>query len=183
MEENSRYLEIAMSIRSTFVRIGAGVMLALIGAQASFAQRMEPLAASAHASATDATRRQSAESQVTNRHLVTWGGVGGGVIGGSAGLVGGFVAGATWGNIGACSGEDCGLGSAILAAAVGEAIGLAIGTHVGSSGRGKLAIAMLTSTVIGAAGVYVAVNAEGSAPVILAAVPVVQLLAVLALER
>jgi hypothetical protein len=157
-------------------------MLVVIGAHTSFAQRMEPVAASRSLS-TDDARRQSPENQGRRRALVTLGGVSGGVIGGGAGFVGGMLAGATWGSRSGCSGEDCGLGTAILGAALGEAIGLAVGTHLGSASRGDLLLATLTSTAIGAAGLLAAFNAEGSAPAILVAVPVVQMLAVLAIER
>lgn len=176
-------MEIAMSIHSMFARLSAAAMLVVIGAHTSFAQRMEPVAASSRSVSTDDSWRQSRENQDKSRPLVTLGGVSGGVIGGGAGFVGGLLAGATWGSRGGCSGEDCALGAAILGAAVGEAIGLAVGTHLGSASRGDLLLATLTSTAIGAAGILVAFNAEGSAPVILAAVPVVQLLAVLAIER
>jgi hypothetical protein len=172
-----------MSIRNTFARLSAAATLMLIGAHTSLAQRIEPVAASSRSVPTDGmSRRQSTENQGRSRPLVTLGGVSGGVIGGGAGFLGGMLAGATLGSRG-CSGEDCGLGTAILGAALGEAIGLAVGTHLGSASRGDLLLATLTSTAIGAAGLVAAFSAEGSASTILVAVPVVQLLAVLAIER
>jgi hypothetical protein len=86
-------------------------------------------------------------------------------------------------NRGTCSGEDCGLASFIIGGAIGESIGLAVGTHYGSRGRGNVALAALASTAIGAAGLAGAFAAERAAPVILIAVPIVQLAVTLAMER
>jgi hypothetical protein len=158
-------------------------MLVLTVTHTSFAQRVEPMAASSRALSTEGPFRQSEASQTPNRSANASGGVAGGIVGGGAGLLGGVWAGVTLANYKRCSGEDCGLEHAIIGAVVGEAVGLAVGAHYGARGRGHLAVQLLTSTAISVAGIYAAVSAERSAPVILAAVPVVQLAALLAMER
>jgi hypothetical protein len=172
-----------MSIRSIFARISAGTMLVVTAAHTSFAQQMEPAAASSRMLSTESSFTPSAVSQVTTRPVNMWGGVAGGVLGGGAGFFGGMMLGASEISRRNCTGEDCGLANAIIGSMVGESVGLALGAHYGSRGRGNLAIQMLTSTAIGAAGFYSAWYAEGAAPIILGAVPVVQLLAVMAMEK
>ena len=176
-------MEIAMSIRSTFARLSAAAMLVLVGVHTSFAQRIEPVAAIWRSASTDATSRQSAQIEATKGPLLTWGGVGGGIVGGTVGIFGGMLAGVALAHIGTCAGEDCSLGSALAGAAVGEAIGVAVGAHIGSAGRGNLALAALTSVGIGAAGALALRHPSGAAPAIVVAIPVLQLAAVLALER
>ena len=112
-----------MSIRRTFTRPGAAAMLVLVATHASFAQRIEPVAASSRSVSTDATSRQSAQGEVKKRPLLTWGGVGGGIVGGTAGVFAGMLAGVMVAHIGTCSGEDCSLGGALVGAAVGEVVG------------------------------------------------------------
>jgi len=183
MEENSRYMEIAMSIRSTFVRLSAAAMLVLAGVHTSFAQRIEPVAAFRRSVSTDGTSRQSAQIETTKGPLLTWGGVGGGIVGGTVGIFGGMLAGVALVHIGTCAGEDCSLGTALAGAVVGEAVGVAVGAHVGSAGRGNLAVSVLTSAGICAAGALALRHPSGAAPAIVVAIPVLQLAAVLALER
>lgn len=172
-----------MSIRSTFTRPGAAAMLVLVATHASFAQRIEPVAASSRSVSTDATSRQSAQGEVKKRPLLTWGGVGGGIVGGTVGVFGGMLAGVAFAHTGTCAGEDCSLGQALVGAALGECIGVAVGAHVGSAGRGNLALAMLTSVGIGAAGALALRHPSGAAPSIAVAIPVLQFAAMLALER
>jgi hypothetical protein len=176
-------MEIAMSVYSTFARLSAAAMLVLVGVHTSFAQRIEPVAAFSRSVSTDATSRQSAQPEATKGPLLTWGGVGGGVVGVPVGIVGGLLAGVAMANIGTCTGEDCSLGAALVGAAVGEAIGLAVGAHVGSAGRGNLALAVLTSVGISAAGALALRHPSGASPSIVVAIPVLQLVSVLALER
>ena len=183
MEETSRLMEIAMSMRSTFARLNAAAMLVLVGVHASFAQRVEPVAALSRSVSTDATSRHSAQVEPTKGPFLTWGGVGGGIVGATAGIFGGMLAGVALAHTGTCAGEDCSLGSALVGAAVGEAVGLAVGAHVGSAGRGNLALAVLTSTGIAAAGALALRHPGGASPAIAIAIPVLQLSAVLALER
>jgi hypothetical protein len=172
-----------MSIRSTFARFSAAAMLVLVGAHTSFAQRIEPMAASSRFLSTDVTSRQPVQGETTKGPFLTWGGVIGGAVGGSAGLFGGLLAGAMLAHTGTCAGEDCSLGAALVGAGVGEVLGLATGAHIGSAGRGNLALAILASTAIGAAGIYAAGQAGGSAPGVVLAIPVMQLAAVLVIER
>jgi hypothetical protein len=176
-------MEIAMSIRSRYARLSTAAMLMLVGVHALFAQRIEPLAVSWRSVSTDASARQSAQIEATKGSFLTWGGVGGALVGGTAGLFGGMLAGVTLAHIGTCAGEDCSLGSALVGAAVGEAIGVAVGAHVGSAGRGNLALAAVTSIGILAAGALVLRHPSAAAPTIVLAIPVLQLAAVLAVER
>jgi hypothetical protein len=176
-------MEIAMSIRSPFARLSAAAMLVLVGVHTSFAQRIEPVAAFSRSVSTDATSRQSAQIEATKGPLLTWGGVGGALVGGTVGILNGMLAGVAMAHIGTCAGEDCSLGAALVGAAVGETIGLAVGAHVGSAGRGNLAVSALTSLGIGAAGALALRHPGGSAPTIVLAIPLLQLAAVLALER
>jgi hypothetical protein len=172
-----------MSIRSNLARISVGMMLVLTVAHTSFAQRHEPIAASSRSLSTDGSWTPSVESQVTNQPANMWRGVAGGILGGGAGFVGGMFAGASDLSRRNCTGEDCGLANAILGSMIGESVGLAVGAHYGSRGRGNLAIQLLTSTAIGAAGLYGAWYAEGAAPLFIGVTPVFQLAAVLAMEK
>jgi len=172
-----------MSIRSTFARPSAAAMLLLVGIQTSYAQRIEPVAAFSRSVSTDATSRQSAQIEAPKGPFLTWGGVGGGIVGGTVGIFGGMLAGVALAHVGTCAGEDCSLGSALAGAAVGEMIGLAVGAHVGSASRGNLVVSALTSVGIGAAGALALRRPGGAAPAIALAIPVLQLAAVLALER
>jgi hypothetical protein len=176
-------MEIAMSVRSTFARLSAATMLVLVAAHTSFAQRIDPVAAFSRSVSTDATSRQSAQIKATKGPFLTWGGVGGAALGGTVGVFGGMLAGVALAHTHKCAGEDCSLGQALVGAAVGEAIGVAVGAHLGSARRGNLALAALTSVGISAAGALALRNPSGAAPAIVVAIPVLQLAAVLALER
>jgi hypothetical protein len=183
MEDSSRHMEIAMSIRSTFTRLAAAAMLVPVGAHTSVAQRIEPVAATSRSVSTDATSHQPVQIEAKKGPFLTWGGVGGGVVGGTAGLFGGMLAGVMLAHTGQCMGEDCSLGSALVGAGVGEVIGLAAGAHVGSARRGNLGLAVLASAAMGATGILAANYAPRSAGGIVVAIPLLQLGAVLALER
>ena len=175
-----------MSVRTTLAQISLGMMLTMTAASSSLAQRIEPLAASSRTMMSDRDWNQkpaNGAQQMAREPINPWRGVAGGTLGGGAGLMTGFFAGAASGQGNVCSGEDCGLRNALLGAMVGEAVGLAVGTHYGSRGHGNLALAVLTSTAIGVAGVFAAISAEKAAPQILAVVPVLQLTALLAMER
>ena len=172
-----------MSVRPTFTRLSAAAMLVLVGVHTSFAQRIEPVAALSRSVSMDVTSRQSANVGATKGPLLTWGGVGGGVLGGTAGLFGGMLAGAMFAHVGDCRGGDCSLGSALAGAGAGEILGVAVGAHLGSRSRGNLALAVLTSAGVAAAGALVASQAPRSAGGIAAAIPILQLAAVLAVER
>lgn len=172
-----------MTIRTTFARLSSAAMLLLVGAQTSVAQRIEPVAAMSRSVSTDATSRESAQAQAPKGPLLTWGGVGGSVAGGTVGVFGGLLAGVAVAHTHKCAGEDCSMGQALVGAALGEAIGVAVGAHLGSARRGNLALAVLTSVGIGAAGALALSHPSGAAPAIAVAIPVLQLAAVLALER
>ena len=162
-------------------------MLTMTAASLSLAQRIEPIAATLRTLTTEGNSTQpmhDASQQVPRREpMNAWRGTAGGLLGGGAGMVTGFFAGIAVAERSACSGEDCGLRNALVGGIVGEAIGLAVGAHYGSRGKGNLAFSVLTSTAIGAAGVFAAVSAEKAALPILLVVPVFQLTALLAMER
>jgi hypothetical protein len=162
-------------------RAGVGALLTLTAASTSFAQRIEPIAASSRTLASS-TSNQVAQ-QISPKPMNPWGGVAVGVLGGSAGFAAGLFAGATLGRPSSCSGEYCGLEGAVIGAVVGEAVGLAVGTHYGSRGHANLAFTFLTSTAISAAGIAAAASSGQSGPMILSVVPVIQLAILLAMER
>ena len=172
-----------MSIISNFARIAVGMLLVLTVADTSFAQRFEPLAASSRSLAGEGGTGQLEQIQMAPQRPNDLLGVAGGVVGGGAGLFGGMLLGASDISRRSCTGEDCGLANAILGSMIGEAVGLAVGAHYGARGRGNLALQIITSTAIGAAGLYTAWHAEGFAPVILTVTPIVQLATVLAMEH
>ena len=173
-----------MEIRRTFARLSAVALpLLLAGVKTSAAQRIEPFAANSRSVSTYAPTRQSPHVEGTKGPLLTWGGLGGGILGGTVGVFGGLLAGVALGHVGTCAGDDCSLGAALTGAAVGEAIGVAAGAHVGSSGRGNLPLAMLTSVAIAATGALALTHPSGASPALVVAIPVLQLAAVLALER
>ena len=175
-----------MSVRIILARISVGMMLTMTAASTSRAQRIEPRAVSSRALTSESDWNQQpahGAQQMAREPINPWRGVAGGLLSGSAGLVGGFIAGEASGQRNLCSSEDCGLRNALVGAMVGEAVGLAVGTHYGSRGHGNLALAMLTSTAMSVAGVFAAISAEKAAPQILAVVPVLQLTALLAMER
>ena len=158
-------------------------MLLLTVAHTSFAQRFEPLAASPRALTSEGGTNQLEQLQIVPQRPNDLLGIAGGVVGGGAGFFGGMLLGASEISRRNCTGEDCGLANAIVGSAIGEAVGLAVGAHYGARGRGNLAVQILTSTAIGAAGLYGAWYNEGAAPIILTATPLVQLMAVLAMEH
>jgi hypothetical protein len=159
------------------------MLLVLTVAEMSFAQRFEPLAASSRSQAGEAGTGQLEQVQMAPRRPNDLRGVAGGIVGGGAGFLGGMLVGASDISRRSCTGEDCGLANAILGSMIGEGVGLAVGAHYGARGRGNLALQIITSTAIGAAGLYTAWHAEGFAPIILTATPIVQLATVLAMEH
>jgi hypothetical protein len=168
-----------MHIYSAFTSLTLGALLTLAGAASSRAQRLQPVAPTIRHAAVQAAHDAQASRDPVNSVR----GIAGGVLGGGAGLFGGLLAGASIGSRGSCSGEDCGLGEAIVGAILGESLGLALGTHVAARGHGNVVLTSVVSTAIGAVGLLAAFSAERAAPLILGAVPIVQLAAVLAMER
>ena len=63
------------------------------------------------------------------------------------------------------------------------AVGLGLGVHLGNDSRGSLALTLLTSLVLGAAGSYGIVEAEDVRGALLLVVPAVQIFATMAVER
>lgn len=173
-----------MSVHCTIPLLSAAAaVLVLFAGHTSSAQRIEPVAAHQRSVSTDATSRQSARTEGTKGPFLTWGGVGGSIVGGTVGVFGGMLAGVAAAHMGTCMGSECSLGEALVGAVVGEAIGVAVGAHVGSSGRGNLAASMLSSVGIAAAGALALSHPSRAAPAIAIAIPLLQLAAVLALER
>jgi len=159
------------------------MMLVLTVAHTAFAQRFEPIAASSIPLASEGGTGQLEQMQMVPRRPNDLLGVAGGIVGGGAGFFGGLLVGASDISRRNCVGEDCGLAQAIVGSMIGEAVGLAVGAHYGARGRGNLAVQIITSTAIGAAGLYAAWHAEGAAPIILTVTPLVQLATVLAMEH
>lgn len=162
----------------THVLLGACLVLAIPAGRCR-AQRISPIAPVTYRSTTG---QSVAGEQATLPPARVAAGIAGGIAGGAAGLLVGMFGGLAISEAGNCQGEDCGLLESIVGLAVGESVGMAIGTHLGSRGHGNLAVAALTSTFIGVAGLYALAGTDGS-PVVLCAIPVIQLGALLALER
>ncbi len=109
----------------------------------------------------------------------------GGVAGGAVGFFGGGLIGYTaeTGLTGCAGDEWCGFGGILLGAAVGEVVMLPMGVHLANRSRGSYAPSLGTSVAVGLAGLAVASQAGEAAGVVVAAVPVAQLLAAIAVER
>ncbi len=161
------------------VLLGLSLLLVIPSVRGQ-AQQISPVAPVAYRAA--AGTPLSGEQEPTKPVRMA-GGIAGGIAGGATGLLLGMYGGVAIAEGGNCRGEECGLLGAILGLTVGESLGMAVGTHFGSRGHGNLALAALTSTAIGVAGLYACAGAEGAAPVILSAVPVIQLAVLLAMER
>jgi hypothetical protein len=102
----------------------------------------------------------------------------------AGGLAGGLVGAAAGAYVGArsatgCRGELCRLGPAALGLAIGESIGVGVGTHLGAGGRGNMGVAVLVSSISGAAGILISAASGG---VLIPLVPVLQVAVVLGME-
>jgi hypothetical protein len=109
-----------------------------------------------------------------------------GLMGGGIGFVGGIYAGYGIEHaLSDCEGEElCGLGGALLGAVLGEAIGLPMGVHLANGSVGNYGQQALASMGIAAVGALVGFGLGGPvAPVILVAVPIVQLAISISIER
>jgi hypothetical protein len=109
-----------------------------------------------------------------------------GLVGGVIGAASGALIGGMFGGVAAsgCTGELCHLGSVAIGVGLGESFGLALGTHLGAGGRGNVALSALSSFGILFGGVLVGVSAPRGTPAIaLTIIPVIQLVAALAIER
>jgi hypothetical protein len=106
----------------------------------------------------------------------------GGIIGGAAGLYGGALAGYHLsGGDRLCGDDSCGLYAGILGAAVGEMALLPLGVHLANRRRGDYGLDLLASIALGVGGSALASTSDSS--VLLIAVPVVQLISVVLIER
>ena len=172
-----------MSCRRTLIRLPAAAMLVLVGVHTSNAQRIDPVAMFSRSTSTDVPSRQSSPVEPSKGPFFTVGGVGGAIVGGPIGAFAGMLAGVAIAHIGTCNGSECSLGSALAGAAVGEAVGVAVGAHVGSHRRGNLAASVLTCAGIAGAGALILRHPSNSSPAVAVAIPVLQLMSVLAFER
>lgn len=112
------------------------------------------------------------------------------VVGGVVGGVAGFF---LFGYAGAMIADDPDsnegfeeLAGFVVGATIGESIGLPVGVHLANRREGKVLPAMLVSLGIGAAGVALALAADGSGAlpaVILGVTPVAQLVSSIHIER
>jgi hypothetical protein len=112
--------------------------------------------------------------------------VGAGLGGAVSGFFGGMLVGWSLGGGGEICGDDpCGLYTGILGSLVGEAIGLPLGVHLANRRRGSFPLDLLTSLASVAAGVTVmaGIDPDYGGTVALAATPIVQLVATIAVER
>ena len=106
----------------------------------------------------------------------------GGLIGGAVGFAGGALIGATLGGGNAICGDDaCGLEEAAYGAIVGQSVLLPLGVHIANGRRGNYGYSLITSMVIGAAGIAAVHATNDGAPFI--AVPVLQLVSSILIER
>lgn len=99
----------------------------------------------------------------------------GGVLGGTAVFfLGAIVGGNVENRYFPCHCDDPGLRGVLWGAAIGESVGLAIGAHVGNGRRGNLALDLLASAGVGAAGIATIVLAGNNGTGLLL-IPVAQL--------
>jgi hypothetical protein len=105
----------------------------------------------------------------------------GGLAGGAVGYVGGGLVGYAI-DARDCGSDDwfCGLGGFVLGAAIGEATLLPLGVHLANGSRGNYGQATLLSFGIVAGGMLMALV---TTPAVLLAVPVVQLITSVDIER
>ena len=102
----------------------------------------------------------------------------GGILGGAVGVFGGALAGA---RITQHDCEDCGIVGAAYGAVAGGSALLPLGVHLANGSRGRLVPSLLSSLAIGVAGVGVA--AASNSVDVMIAVPVLQLMSSILIER
>ncbi len=106
----------------------------------------------------------------------------GGLLGGAVGFAGGALIGATLGGGNAICGDDaCGLEEAAYGAIAGQSILLPLGVHIANGRRGNYGFSLITSVVIGAAGIVAVDATNDGSPFIV--VPVLQLVSSILIER
>ena len=109
----------------------------------------------------------------------------GGVAGGALGALGGAAAGfALETTLTGCEGDEfCGFGGILLGGAVGEMVMLPLGVHMANRSRGRYAPSLGMSFAVMLAGFTIASQAGEAAGVVVAAIPITQLVAAIAVER
>lgn len=121
--------------------------------------------------------RIRSEHDVATPWLVVGGVVGGGVGLGAGALIGGFLGGGDK----ICGDDPCGFQGAILGAVGGEVALLPLGVHLANGRRGKYLPALAVSASIAGLGITLAGNGDHGE--ILVAVPVLQLVSSILIER
>ena len=106
----------------------------------------------------------------------------GGILGGAAGLLGGGLAGYHLGGGGRLCGDDsCGLYAGVLGAVAGEMALLPLGVHLANHSHGNYGYSLLASVAIGVVGTSAAAKHESG--LVLLAVPIVQIVSSILIER
>ena len=106
----------------------------------------------------------------------------GGVLGGGVGLgLGALVGGALGGGDTLCGDDPCGLAEAIFGAIGGEVTLLPLGVHLANGRRGNYLLSLLASAGVAAGGLALA--GGGDRGEVLVAVPVLQLVSSILIER
>jgi hypothetical protein len=101
-----------------------------------------------------------------------------GVLGGAVGVFAGALAGA---RLTEHDCEDCGLVGAVYGAVAGGSALLPLGVHVANHGRGNFGLSLLSSLAIG--GLGLAMSSEFNSGVPMIAVPVLQIVSSILIER
>ncbi len=116
-------------------------------------------------------------------------GLGGPVLGGAGLGAVGWLAGALIGarvNRGDRCYDECGLEGAIVSGAIGGTIGMAMGVHLGNRSRGSAGVDFLVGAGVWGAGIALASASRGAGDaqgLILVAIPVAQMITMVAIER
>ncbi len=106
----------------------------------------------------------------------------GGLLGGGVGLgLGALVGGALGGGDTLCGDDPCGLAEAIFGAIGGEVALLPLGVHLANGRRGNYLLSLLASAGVAAGGL--ALSGGGDHGEVLAAVPVLQIVTSILIER
>ena len=106
----------------------------------------------------------------------------GGVLGGGVGLgLGALIGGALGGGDTLCGDDPCGFAEAIFGAIGGEVALLPLGVHLANGRRGNYGLSLLASAGIAAGGLALA--GGGDHGEVLAAVPVLQIVSSILIER
>ena len=106
----------------------------------------------------------------------------GGIVGGALGMIGGAYIGYAMETAGGCGpyNDMCGFGGFIIGGALGEAIGLGAGVQLFGGSRGTMGSAIGGSLLAGIGGALLASGTDG---VLAPAIPVMQLLTAVVMNR